>query len=218
MEKGFDFNNLSPEEKAKVMEAAKAELKKEEEGRKREVLNYNQLKHETVEVVFTKLEKVSCELEKVKMELLQEFYSLLDLKNELYGIKEEQLSHNWSNADASKTIITGFNSIDQWDESVSAGIAIVNDWLDKKVKDDGSRIMAGMVRDLLKPNKDGVLKASRVLDLSNKAEELGDEELLRGVRVIREAHRPGKTTTYIKAKFKDDKGISHWLGLSMSSV
>jgi len=76
----------------------------------------------------------------------------------------------------------------------------------------------GMVRDLLKPNKEGVLKANRVLDLTRKADELGDPELIEAVKIIRDSHRPDRTSTYVKAMYKDEKGERQYLGLSMSSV
>ena len=66
------------------------------------------------------------------------------------------------------------------------GIDKVNDWLGKLAKDDESAILVGFIRDLLKPNKDGVLKANRVLELSKKADEIGDKELIEAVKIIRD--------------------------------
>jgi hypothetical protein len=213
----IDLKNLTPEQKEALRAQILAEEKANEENRKREVTTYQHLKDLTVEKVFARLQKISGDMQNAKEELLSEFHSLLGMKNELYGVKETQLSHNWSNSDASVTVITGFNTIDRWDESVSAGIERVNVWLDKQMT-DGNRNLVNMVRDLLKPNKEGVLKASRVLDLQNQADKIGDPELIDAVKLIREAHRPDKTGTYIKAKYRDADGNSHWLGLSMSSV
>ena len=216
MEK-VDLNSLTPEQKTELLQQFANEKKQKDSKRKSEQAVYQHLKDTTVRSVFERLQLVSAEMERTKAELLQEFTALLEMKNELYKVKEKQLSHSWTTADGEKTVITGFNTIDRWDETITVGIAKVNEWLEKQMSDTNSNLV-GMIRELLKPNKDGVLKANRVLDLQNQADKIGDTELIEAVRLIREAHRPDKTSTYIKAKFKDEDGITRWLGLSMSSV
>jgi hypothetical protein len=75
-----------------------------------------------------------------------------------------------------------------------------------------------MIRDLLRPDRNGMLKASRVVELYSRAVKINDEELIKHVQTIQEAYVPKKTTTFIKAKYKDDDGRDIWLNLSMSSA
>jgi len=208
---------LTAQQKAELMKQLEEEQKAKALARKHEIEAYQQLKDTVVERVFARLANVSYELEATKTELLEEFSALLGAKNELYNTNEQQLSHTWTNNAGTITIITGYNVVDRWDETVSAGVTKVNQWLDKQVT-DGNRALVSMIRDLLKPNKEGILKANRVLDLQNQADKIGDTELIEAVKMIREAHRPDKTGTYIKAKYKDAIGNNVWLGLSMSSV
>jgi len=108
--------------------------------------------------------------------------------------------------------------VDGWDTDLAnAGISGVNDWLAKRITEE-SKPFIDIIRDLLKPNKDGLLKAPRVLELHNQAEKIGDRELIEKVSMIKEAYRPAKTTTFVKAKFKDADGNNKWLSLSMSAV
>jgi len=116
------------------------------------------------------------------------------------------------------SIIIGHNVIDRWDETVSAGVEFVNKWLNSLAKDDESAVLVDMIRDLMKPDKEGQLKANRVLELAKKADEIGNADLKEGVRIIRDAYRPAKTSTFLKAKYKDELGRDQWLPLSMSAV
>jgi hypothetical protein len=213
-----DLTQLTAAQKAELFQQLEAEEKAEKERLKREKQTYEQVKDETVKAVFLTLERLSSELQRTKEKLLAEFDTILRMKEDLYGVKDGQQSHQFTTIEGDKTIITGFNTIDRWDESVSAGLELVNMWINKFAGDENTVKLVGMIRELLKPNKDGVLKASRILDLQNQAEKIGDKELIEAVKVIREAHRPDRTSSYIKAQYKDENGNRKWLGLSMSQV
>lgn len=218
----LDFNNVSAEQKAMLKAQLEAEEKAAKEKQKRERLNYEQIKDAQIKTTFKVLSRISSELENSKANVFGEFKAILDLKQELFGLSEEQMltqeSHTFTTTDGRMSIIIGHNVIDGWDETVSVGIEKVNQWLGKLAKDEESAMLVGLIRDLLKPNKDGVLKANRVLDLSKKASEIGDKELIAAVDIIRDAYRPTKTGTFVKARFVDDEGVKQWLPLSMSAV
>ncbi|MBW7848362.1 MAG: DUF3164 family protein [Bacteroidales bacterium] len=218
----MDTRNLTPEQKRRLLAELEAELKAEDQRKLREKKNYEDLRDKTVQQVFKKLEKLSETLLKVKSEAFDNFETILQLKKELFQVGADrwqtQQSHTFTTDDGSLSIIIGHNVIDRWDETVSAGVEMVNAWLGTLAKDDESAVLVDMVRDLLKPNKEGQLKANRVLELAKKADEIGNAELKEGVRIIRDAYRPAKTSTFLKAKFKDELGRDQWLPLSMSAV
>ncbi|MBK9292589.1 MAG: DUF3164 family protein [Bacteroidetes bacterium] len=218
----MDTTNLSLDEKKRLMAELERELRAEEERRKKEKQAYEALRDRTVRHVFKKLEKTSEQLLKTKNEAFESFETLLKLKKDLYQVGDDrwqnQQSHTFTTDDGQLSIIIGHNVIDRWDETVSAGVELVNQWLGTLAKDDESAVLVDMIRDLLKPSKDGQLKASRVLELSKKADEINDPLLLEGVRIIRDAYRPAKTSTFIKAKSKDELGRDVWLPLSMSAL
>lgn len=213
----IDIKSLTPEQKAEMMRQLEAERQEAEKAKQAEKDHYNAIKTETVSEVYNSLETISNDLVMIKERMLNSFRTLVDLKADLFGVDEKQMSHSWTSADGTVTIITGFNHIDRWDETVSAGIAKVNAWIDNQTNDH-NRNMIDLVRNLLKPNKDGVLKASRVLELQNSAERIGDPELLEAVKIIRASHRPDKTGSFIKCKYKDADGKWQWMPLSMSQA
>jgi len=156
----------------------------------------------------------------VREQVFNNFDDVLSLKQIVFSLTDEQMerqeSHTFTSSDGQLSIIIGNNTVDRWDETVDVGITRVNEWLKSMAKDEESGKLVSFIHDMLKPNKDGVLKASRILDLSKKAAEFGDKKLIEAVELIREAYRPSKTSQYIKVKMKGDKGQDVYLPLSMS--
>lgn len=218
----IDFQNLTPEQKQALRAQFEAEETAEKEREKRKKSDYNALKEEQVKATFKRLQNVSSNLEHEKIDIFNQFGSLLALKKDLYNLTEEQMelqqSHTFTSTEANQSIIIGSNMIDRWSDDVNVGIERINKWLDHLITDEQSRQMVSIIRDLLKPNKDGVLKANRVLELGKKAREMGDKELIGAVDFIQEQYQPVKTSTYVKAKYLDANGIWQWLALSMSAV
>lgn len=221
MEK-VNFDQLTPDEKATLKAQLEAEEKLEKTRVKRERETYEQIKNAQVLTTFKQLQGISSNLEIAKAKVFENFQAILGMKQEIFGLTDEtmltQESHTFTTSDGQASIMIGHNVIDNWDETVSVGIEGVNQWLNKQVKDENSAMLVGFIRDLMKPNKDGALKASRILDLSKKAAEIGDKELIKHVDIIRDAYRPAKTGTFVKARYVDEQGKKQWLPLSMSAV
>lgn len=215
----IDYSKLTPEQKKELREQLEAEQRAEKEAEKRLRDDYSALKDEQVKATFKRLQNISSSLEEEKIDIFNQFGSLIAMKKEIYSLSDEQLnmqqSHTFSSADNTVSIIIGSNIIDRWSDDVGVGIERVNKWIDAKIKDKEDR---DIVRVLLKPNKDGVLKASRILDLSKEARNRGDKELIEAVNFIQDQYKPVKTSTYVKAKYLDANAQWQWLALSMSAV
>lgn len=218
----MDLSQLTPEQKQELLKQLAAEKQAEKLQKQAEKDAYKALQSEYVDTFFPRLENAQLMLAEIKKTLFDTMKDVLSLKQKVYELSdlemERQQSHSISNADFSKTIILGSNIVDDWDqEMASAGVARVNDWLTKKMTDTNIDLV-GIIRELLRPNKDGVLKANRVLELRNQAEKIGDTELISAVSIIQESYRPKKTTTYVKAKYRNQNGQDVWLSLSMSNA
>lgn len=213
---------LSPAEREQLMLQLNEERKRDEARQQAEREAYDSMKDEAVRKAFGTVLEASERLAEAKEKIFNEFEQIMKLKKDLFKLSDEQMltqgSHTFTSEDGQMSIIIGSNIIDRWDETVSVGIRLVNDWLATLAKDEKSAQLVEFVRALLKPNKDGVLKASRVLDLSKNAAKIGDAELIKAVGIIRDAYRPAKTSTYVKAKFKDEMGNDIFVPLSMSAV
>lgn len=218
----MNIEQLTPEQKASLKAQLEAEERAEKDRKRMERNTYEDLRNAQVLSTFKQLQKISSELELAKQRVFDEFSALLKMKQELFELTEEQMlsqgSHTFTSTDGEVSVVIGHNVIDRWDETVSVGVERVNEWLKGLARDENSSMLVGMIRDLMKPNKEGVLKANRILDLSKKAAEIGDKDLIEAVDLIRDAYRPAKTSTYVKAKFKDDNGQTRWLPLGMSAV
>lgn len=218
MEK-FDYSKLTPEQKEELRKQLETEEQQKKEAAVKLRQDYEDLKSKQVNETFDVLKEISDDLEYVKVEIFNEFGAVIGMKAELYKLTpddlEVQQSHTFTNAENNKKIIVGTNVIDRWSDDVGIGIEKVNKWIDSKVTNPEDR---KTIRALLKPNKVGILKANRVLDLSKHAAERGDKELIEAVDFIRDQYRPEKTSTYVKAKYLDANGIWQYLPLSMSAV
>ncbi|MDR3168338.1 MAG: DUF3164 family protein [Candidatus Peribacteria bacterium] len=218
----MDLNKLTEVEKDQLLKqlAEEKKLKKQQKEENKEALK--ELQNEFVNKFFGKLLGVERDLREMKSTIFENAGSILELKQEILGMSDEamkkQQSHSISNSDYSKTIIIGHNTVDGWDmEQATSGIEKVNNWLEKQLKSNSKDLIA-MIRDLLKPNKEGLLKANRVMELSNRANKIGDSELIEAVSEIQQAYHPRKTTTFVKAKYRDKNDQDVWLCLSMSNA
>lgn len=218
----INLGSMTQEQKQHLWNQMQAELRAAEIKKQEDKKSYEQLKDELVRDTFDRLSGVASGLSSVKCQTFDNFQILMDMKQALYEISDEQMerqgSHSFTSTDGSNTIMLGQNVVDGWDEDLAgAGVARVNDWLTSKLTND-NRVLVDMVRDLLRPSKEGTLKASRVLELSKRAQEMGDAQLTEAVAMLQEAYRPQKTSTYIKAKFRNNNGQDEWLNLSLSSA
>lgn len=215
----INISKLTAEQKAEIKRQLEAEEAAEKARAKQQRSDYESLKEIQVNETFTQLLKVSAMLENAKADVFKQFTSLLKIKQEIYGLTDKQMelqqSHTFTTSNGDKSIIIGANVIDNWSDDVRIGIEKVNAWIESKIDDEDSR---EIIRTLLKPDKDGVLKANRILDLSRKAAEMGDKELIAAVDFIRDQYRPVKTSTFVKVRFIDEDGKMNWLPLSMSAV
>lgn len=217
----INLNSLTAEQKERLMMQLEADKKAKDDALKAQRQTYEQIKDSQVKATFHDLTNISSLLENAKRKVFSDFSTVLELKKELFTLSDEQMltqqSHTFTTIDGDQSIIVGQHVVDGWDETLDVGIKKVNEWLESQMR-EGTEALIGIIRDLLKPDKKGILKASRVLDLSKQANELGDKKLIEAVNLIRDAYRPKRTSTYVKAKFRDSEGREMWLGLSMSSV
>jgi hypothetical protein len=85
------------------------------------------------------------------------------------------------------------------------------------------KISIKIVQRLLRPDKKGILKASRVLEIQNMANELTsiapdvDHALFyEGIEILQAAYRPTKSVDFIEASWREN-GIEHVVPLSISA-
>ena len=214
----MNIENLTKEELAKLeaqIEAKKKDaLKKIQEDRD----TYKKLVNENVNDLWDELQNVSNIMTVTKSRVFSSFEKALELKKETYNVKDDQQSHTFTTEDGKRSITIGHRIVDRYDETVTAGIAKVKEYVKSLAKDDDSAALVDTILNLLKPNKDGVLKASRVLELEKLANKVNNVEFTDGLRIIKEAYKPAKTCQFVTVKYKDSNGAEQTLPLSMSAI
>lgn len=207
--KAIDLSIASAEQLKEAL--ARLENKKETD---REA--YKTLVLETVPKAMFQLCAASEVISAAKTKTFQFFEQVLDLKNQVYGLKEKQQSHTFSTGKEQITI--GYRINEGWDDTVTAGIAKVEKYIGSLSKDKETASLVDMLFNLLKKDAKGNLKGSRVLELQKAAAKSNNEEFKDGVAIIASAYRPVRSSWFIEAELINEDGSKTPVPLSMSSV
>ena len=194
----------------------KAELQRRESQKDADRTAYKELVEQTVPRAIFKLCTASEILSNAKTEAFQFFEDILELKAEVYGIKEKQMTHTFS--DGKSEITIGYRINDGWDDTVNAGVAKVEKFISSLAKDKETAALVSIVFNLLKKDAKGNLKGSRVLELQKLTKDFNDEEFTDGVNIIADSYKPVKSVWFIDAALIGEDGKKTNIPLSMSSV
>ena len=209
----INLSQLSAEQRREMLAQLKAQEESEKRQREADISTYKALVSQTVEDNFPVLQAVSSELAAQKRSIRNAFATVVDLKSSLYGVKDGQRSHQFINSEGTRRITIGFNVIDNYDDTVDAGIAKVKEYISSLARDEQSKILVETVLKLLSKDSKGTLKASRVLQLQQMAEKSGNADFIEGVRIIRDAYRPIESKSYVRAEYKSDSGA--WVSVPL---
>ncbi|WP_347049396.1 DUF3164 family protein [Flavobacterium olei] len=177
---------------------------------------YKKLVAETIPKALSKLQKTSEMIRNVKTETFQLFETILDLKNQVYGFKEKQMSHTFSNDNEEITI--GYRINEGWDDTVTIGIEKVQNFISSLSTSKETASLVKIVFNLLKKDAKGNLKGSRVLELQKLTKEFNNAEFSDGVEIIASSFRPIRSSWFIEASTINKNGTRTSIPLSMSSV
>ena len=215
--KPIDLKQLSPEQKADLMEQLKSENAAKKNREKAERENYKMIANSTVGEQFLKLEQLSSMLSIAKADVYRQFAAIIELKQELYGAKSGQMSHTFTD-DNGRSITIGWRQVDEFDDTLDMGIALINDYISTLAVDDNSANLVEIINKLLKKDAKGNLKPNRILDLRNLAEKTGNEQLTRGVEIILAAYKPSRSVIFVEADTKTPQGAKQSVALSITSA
>uniref|UniRef100_UPI0039A6574E DUF3164 family protein n=1 Tax=Ornithobacterium rhinotracheale TaxID=28251 RepID=UPI0039A6574E len=206
----MSLENLTDEQLA-------AEIKRRKQQQEEDRKAYKDLVNQNISPIVKDLRELSDMIAKTKLQVFSSLKILLETKNEVFGVKDTQQSHTFTDENGN-TIIYGFRVIDNWDDSVSAGIEKVRDFLQSLAKDDNSANLVKVIQRLLKQDSKGNLKASRVIELTKLAEEINNEEFIDAVNIIRQAYKPQRSAFFVEASHTDAQGKRVSVPLSISAV
>lgn len=209
------LEDLSKEQLDALMKQAE-ERKLAEEAKKREDKEaYAELVDATVRANYVKLQELSEAMQAVKEEVYNDFKKVLELKNDLYNVKDDQQTHTFTTADGKLSIELGYRTINDYDSTLSAGIAKIKTYIGSLASEDKNPELIQMVNLLLRLDKNGNLKPSRVMELSNLANQIDNTEFREGVAILQQSYQPRRSSTFISARENEETGRKY-LPLSMS--
>lgn len=214
---------LSDEEVA-LLENARAEKAKREAEEKhaQEVKTYKELVDEAVNLTVPEAQDISRILEQKKAAIFERFHSIISMKDELFSgsskAKDGRFTDTFTNKNSTARVTLGFNTNDAYDDTYTAGVEKVKEYIQSLASDDKSRQLAEMVNTLLmERSKAGQLKAQNVLRLESMANEIGDPTFIEGMKIIRDAYRPDRTKQFVKVEVKDESGKFQTVSLNMTN-
>lgn len=199
-------------------EAYKAEKAKKEAAEQRRAARetYQQMVDEELAQAVPELRKLSQDIRTVKDTVFGNFQTILKMKEEVVGFKEDgQYSHTFTNSDSSLRLTLGVNTVDGWGDMAETGITMVRKYIESLATDDKTKSLVNTVLRLLSKDKQGNLNASRVLQLQKMAEESGDDQFKEGVQIIRESYMPTETRRYIRAQYRDETTAGGWRNIPL---
>lgn len=193
-----------------------AELKAK---RKADLEAYRMLVDTTLVDVVDILREKSNDLAKTKAYVLDLFREVIEMKQEVVGVKEGgQFSHTFTDSNSTVRITVGYNTVDGYLDTVNEGIAMVKEYIESLGSDENSQTLVQMILQLLSTDRQGNLKASRVVQLRKYANESGNERFVEGVELIESAYTPQKTKQYIRLEVKDSTNAWTTIPLSLTEV
>ena len=204
-------------EERQQWEAFKAEQaqKAAAEHRKKQRETYTQIVDQELETALPELRSLSEQIKMVKDTIFENFDTVLKMKAEVVGFKEDgQWSHTFTNQESTLRLTLGVNTVDGWGDMVTAGIEMVRKYIESLATDEKTKTLVQTVLQLLSTDKQGNLNARRVLQLQKLADESDNDEFKEGVKIILESYKPTATRRYIRAQYRD-KGTGAWRNIPL---
>ena len=210
---------MTAEEQAQFAAFKREQEKKAAEAKAQaERESYKNLVDEEIERSIPVLLNISEQIKDGKQEVLDNFKTILDMKGELFKtkVKDDQRSHTFTNSEGNKRITLGVYVTDGYRDTMEDGVTIVKEYISSLANDEKTQALVSMVLKLLARDAKGTLKASRIIQLRKIAEEMGAEEMLRGVKIIEEAYQPAISKQFIRAEIKTESGMWKPIPLGMT--
>lgn len=198
-------------------EELQAELDRRQREKEQDRNSYKDLVNEELPRIITPLRQMNTALSELKFNTFQSLQTLLELKQKAYDVRDTQQSHTFTD-NKGNTITYGFRIVDGWDDTVTAGIDKVREFIASLAKDEATGKLVHAVNQLLKKDAKGNLKASRVLELTKLAEEFSDPDFTDAVNIIRQSYKPQRSAFFIDVCYTDAQGKKVNIPLSISAV
>lgn len=214
----IDLSKLSEEELNVVLMQADAIKRQGKEKRLRDELALAQLENDLVLEMFIDAKPISNAIVEFKQKWIERLLPLIDEKIKYDKAKADQDSYTLKTLDAEKKVRMRNNKRDCYDDGIQVGIGYAKQWMSDQVDGEKSKRLISIIDDLLAKDKKGDYSPGNLIKFIKKAEEDGDELLLKASECIKRSIYEEMTSISLLLSEKDDKGIERSLPLSATKA
>lgn len=211
----INLESLNAEQLAQLEQQLEAKKKAEKARIQAERDAYTDLVDTTVRENVKRLQELSNEMARVKDEVFASFEAIIQSKEELFKVKVNRKSDTFTTSDGMMRIKLGYRTLDSYNDTVNAGLALVEKFLATLAKDENSAGLVGTIMSLLSKNQKGDLNARKVLELEKLSQKYNDKDFVEGIRIIKEAYNPKESGQFITVEIKNNEGKMEALPLSI---
>ena len=111
-----------------------------------EIQNYKSLVDQVVHESVVTAQNLSESMTQTKNAVIESFRTVIEMKNELFKgqkmLKDGRYSDSFTNSEGTERIILGYNTLDNYDDTYTAGVEMVQAYIESLASDDKSRQLA----------------------------------------------------------------------------
>ena len=190
---------LTEEQRAALYAQFQREERDKKVERENNISSYKLMQDEFLEDLLPGLYSFSLQQADMVTHAHKSMASLVDLKQDLYEVKEDQNSHTFTHRKGLGSVTIGYNTIIRFDGTEAEGVKIIKNYIKKLSADDEKRkILGNLLNTFMKPDKKGNLNPARIAELNNQKQEVNDEEFSRGVDIIVNAQVVVRSSLFVK--------------------
>lgn len=212
---------LTAEELALLENARRQQAEAAAKAQREQELNaYRRLVDDAIGETLPEACAISETLATKKRAIIQRFQTVIAMKEELFrgtrALRDGRYTDTFTNSEGTARVVVGYNTLDNYNDTYTVGVEMVNRYIESLATDDKSLQLANMVTTLLRErSKAGQLKAQNVLRLEQMATESGDPTFIEGMRIIRDAYQPIQSKQFVKVEQKDPLS-NEWVPVAMN--
>lgn len=214
----IDLSKLNSEQLNDVLLQAEALKRQAKEKRERDEQALADLENELVIEMFGEARKISHAIVEFKQKWIDKLRPLIDEKVKYDKAKPEQESYTFKTTDAELKVRMRNNRRSRYDDGIQAGIGFAKEWMQKQVDGEKSKRLISIIDDLLAKDQKGNYSPDNLIKFIKKAEEDGDELLLKASECIKKSIYEEQTSVSLLLFEKDDKGFERPLPLSATKA
>ena len=212
---------LTAEEMALLERARSEKAAAEAKARKeQEMQTYKTLVDDAVRETVPEAECIQETMVRQKRRIVERFGAVIAMKNQLFAgqkaLRDGRFTDTFTNSDGTARVTVGYRTIDNYDDTYTVGVEMVEEYISSLATDEDSVRLADMVRMLLRERGAlGQLKAQNVLRLDKIAQDSGNETFIEGMRIIRDAYKPIQSKQFVKVEVKHAE-TNEWKNIEMN--